>query len=104
MIEEQDRNGIIITYEVMHGYAGNFTQLNSSRNELLLSNLDKVQEYSIRVRGYTSVGGGPYSEVVTETTQEDSKWFRYRGYLIAGINCQFPVGAILSGKKKPQMT
>ena len=78
MIQEQDRNGIIIAYEVMHGYAGNFTLLNSTRNELLLSNLDQVQEYSIRVRGYTSVGGGPYSEVVTETTQEDSKWFKYK--------------------------
>ena len=77
MIEEQDRNGIIIIYEVMHGYAGNFAQLNSTRNELLLSNLDQAEEYLIRVRGYTSVGGGPYSEVVTETTQEDSKWFKY---------------------------
>lgn len=75
-----DQNGLITLYEV------EFNQ--STFNEVLMSNsvivqssvlvadlteLEEYVEYSIRVRAYTSVGAGPYSEVLMVTTSQDGK-------------------------------
>ena len=75
-----DRNGIITQYEVEYNqttFSGatmyNTTTVDSSTFMVDLTGLEEYVEYSIRVRAYTSVGAGPYSDVVMETTQQDGK-------------------------------
>ena len=75
-----DRNGIITQYEVEYNqstFSGatmyNTTTVDSSTFTVDLTGLEEYVEYSIRVRAYTSVGAGPYSDVVIERTQEDGK-------------------------------
>ena len=73
-----NRSGIITQYEVEYNqstFSGatmyNTTTVNSSTLMVNLTGLEEYVEYSIRVRAYTSVGAGPYSEVVMERTQQD---------------------------------
>ena len=40
-----------------------------------LSGLEEYVVYYIRVRAYTSVGSGPYSAGINETTDEDGEYF-----------------------------
>jgi len=75
-----DQNGIITQYEVEYNqstFSGatmyNTTTVDSSTFTVDLTGLEEYVEYSIRVRAYTSVGAGPYSDVVIERTQEDGK-------------------------------
>ena len=75
-----DRNGIITQYEVEYNqstFSGatmyNTTTVDSSTLTVDLTGLEEYVEYSIRVRAYTSVGTGPYSDIVIERTQEDGK-------------------------------
>ena len=73
-----DQNGIITQYEVEYNqstFSGatmySTTTVDSSTLMVGLTGLEEYVEYSIRVRAYTSVGAGPYSDVVMETTQQD---------------------------------
>ena len=73
-----NQSGIITQYEVEYNqstFSGatmyNTTTVNSSTLMVNLTGLEEYVEYSIRVRAYTSVGAGPYSDVVMETTQQD---------------------------------
>ena len=73
-----DQNGIITQYEVEYNqttFSGasmySTTTVDSSTLMVDLTGLEEYVEYSIRVRAYTSVGAGPYSDVVMETTQQD---------------------------------
>ena len=73
-----DQNGIITQYEVEYNqttFSGatmyDTTTVNSSTLMVDLTGLEEYVEYSIRVRAYTSVGAGPYSDVVMERTQQD---------------------------------
>ena len=75
-----DQNGIITQYEVEYNqstFSGatmyNTTTVDSPTLMVDLTGLEEYVEYSIRVRAYTSVGAGPYSDVVMERTQEDGK-------------------------------
>ena len=75
-----DRNGIITQYEVEYNQSAfsgatmyNTTTVDSSTFTVDLTGLEEYVEYSIRVRAYTSVGAGPYSDVVIERTQQDCK-------------------------------
>ena len=75
-----DRNGIITQYEVEYNqstFSGatmyNTTTVDSSTFMVDLTGLEEYVEYSIRVRAYTSVGAGPYSDVVNVITSEDGK-------------------------------
>ena len=74
-----DRNGLIITYEVLFEPLETFGQLtisetrNTTNLSIGLDNLHPFVEYNISVRAYTSVGFGPYSDVSMETTQQDRK-------------------------------
>ena len=75
-----DQNGIITQYEVEYNqstFSGatmyNTTTVDSPTLTVDLTGLEEYVEYSIRVRAYTSVGSGPYSDVVIERTQEDGK-------------------------------
>ena len=75
-----DRNGIITKYEVEYNqsiFSGatmyNTTTVDSPTLTVDLTGLEEYVEYSIRVRAYTSVGAGPYSDAVLERTQEDGE-------------------------------
>ena len=76
-----DQNGLITTYEVLYEPFGTFddlmnigsTTVNVTATDLstLLVNLQEFVSYRIAVRAYTSIGPGPYSDDVLETTLED---------------------------------
>ena len=71
-----DQNGIIIQYDVEYSLPQiSDSQMMISINvddfsnlELNITGLQAYTEYSIRVRAHTSVGAGPYSDVVNATT------------------------------------
>ena len=73
-----DQNGVITQYEVEYNQTTfseismyNTTIVNSTTLLVDLTGLEEYVVYSIRVRAYTSVGAGPYSDVVMERTQQD---------------------------------
>ena len=77
-----DQNGIITEYEVMYEpletFGGNIStqKMNVTVPEMSVT-LTELQEfvfYNISVRAYTSVGAGPFSEDMTERTDDDSKY------------------------------
>ena len=81
-VPDIDQNGIITGYEVMYEpletFGGNITtqRMNVTAPEMSMT-LTELQEfvfYNISVRAYTSVGAGPFSEDMTERTDEDSKY------------------------------
>lgn len=74
------QNGIITQYEV----ESNQTEFNEVSTfsthtvpgdtlHIMLVNLEEYVIYTIRVRAYTEVGSGPYSETREETTLEDGE-------------------------------
>ena len=73
------QNGIIIEYEVEYTQntfdtvptTQNITVTNTS---VTLTDLEEYVVYFIRVRAYTNIGSGPYSDPVNETTLQDSKY------------------------------
>ena len=74
-----DLNGVITQYEVEYNQT-TFSEVSTTLMVDLtgsttlmvdLTGLEEYVVYSIRVRAYTSVGAGPYSDVVMEGTQED---------------------------------
>ena len=73
-----DENGIVINYEVQFEPL-EFTEtlttssVNTTDLTVIISSLQEYIEYDISVRAYTSVGPGPYSDLVTERTLEDRK-------------------------------
>ena len=77
-----DQNGIIITYEVCYEpleiFDGTIMKDKVNTTELLytLTDLEEFVEYNISVRAYTSEGSGPYSDAVTQITEEDSVFTR----------------------------
>ena len=73
-----DQNGIIIMYEVQYEplqFMESLSTLviNTTDMAVDLTHLQEYVEYNIRVRAYTIVGPGPYSDPVTESTHEDRK-------------------------------
>ena len=73
-----DQNGVITQYEVEFNQTTfsevsmyNTITVNSTTLMVDLTGLEEYVVYSIRVRAYTSVGAGPYSDVVMERTQEN---------------------------------
>ena len=75
----EERNGIIIGYEVKREKAStgarskqsftDFTYSNSSANTFaLVSGFELGCEYNISVRAFTAVGGGPFGEELTLET------------------------------------
>ena len=70
-----DRNGMITTYEIRYEPLETFGQLsstdiNATNLFIILEGLHPFVSYNISISAYTSVGSGPYSDVVIETTQE----------------------------------
>ena len=81
-----DRNGVIITYEVVFEPLETFGQLtsdisNTSDLSILLEDLHPFVNYNISVRAYTSEGSGPFSEDIVEITQQD----RESDFKISGV-------------------
>ena len=83
-----DQNGVIAQYEVEYNQTTfsevslyNGTIVSSTTLMVDLTGLDEDVEYTIRVRAYTSVGAGPYSVLVTVTTNEDCKNY-YKNVLL----------------------
>lgn len=74
-----NRNGIIVTYEVvfvpLNTFDGQVSRgaRNTSELSILLNGLEEYLDYNITVSGYTSAGPSPSSDVVTEMTPEDGK-------------------------------
>lgn len=73
-----DQNGIITQYDVEHTQAALSddsmpvtTIVDSSIRMLELTGLEEYATYLVRVRAYTSVGAGPYSDVLEVNTSED---------------------------------
>ena len=75
-----DQNGTITMYEVdyepLETFGGQISResvntSNSSVTSIVLSGLEEYVDYNISVRAYTSEGAGPYSDPVTERTNED---------------------------------
>ena len=75
------RNGIITKYEVEYNHTAysdtdSSTQTrNTSDQMIVLVNLHEYTEYHIRVRAYTKVGAGPYSNQTMSITLQDSEFF-----------------------------
>ena len=74
-----DQNGVITQYEVEYTQSTfvsvPMTQtITVASTMAALTGLEEFVEYSIRVRAYTSVGPGPYSDAVMETTDEDGRF------------------------------
>lgn len=80
-VNDVDRNGIIIHYEVEYIQT---TFGDATRNDTLsvdsltfvvnITELEEYVEYFVRVRAYTSVGAGPYSYAWVERTEEDGNY------------------------------
>ena len=74
-------NGIITQYEIEYNQttfsaAANFSTVtvNSTMLTVELTGLEEYVVYFIRVRAYTTVGAGPYSGVINQTTLQDRKF------------------------------
>ena len=77
-----DRNGIIISYDVeytqdMFPSVPTVQSLTVNDTMATLTGLEEYVVYSVRVRASTIVGSGPYSENVTERTQEAGEFLFY---------------------------
>ena len=78
-VPEIDQNGIITEYEVMYEplmtFGGLITTLtvNTTNLSITLMDLQEYLEYNISVRAYTSVGPGPYSVGIVNTSFVDGK-------------------------------
>ena len=98
------QNGVITQYEVEYNQTTfsevsmyNTTTVNSTPLMVDLTGLEEYVVYSIRVRAYTSVGAGPYSVLVTVTTNEDCKNYCkknitlivYGSHVLAHFLCSF---------------
>ena len=77
MLPPLERNGIIRGYQVLYepletfgGQIGPET-VNTSDLFYTLVNLFENVEYNISVRAFTSIGFGPYSEAITNQTEQD---------------------------------
>ena len=74
-----DENGMITMYEVqfvpLETFEGQISAstTNTSQLNTTLTGLQEYVEYNISVRAYTSVGPGPYSDLVVNRTLEDGK-------------------------------
>ena len=79
-VPERDRNGIITMYEIQYWKSGDQAIRNNvtvGTDDLLheLDMLEDFQSYFIRVRAYTVVGAGPYSEPVTAQADQQGNCF-----------------------------
>ena len=80
-VPPDSQNGEITMYEVQYEpldtFGGQISTLtvtvNITDTSTVLTGLEEYVEYNISVRAYTSAGPGPYSDPVSQRTQEDSE-------------------------------
>ena len=75
-VDAIERNGIIIAYEVVYvplDSIGVADVRNTSNTTIRLEGLEESVEYTIRVRAFTRVGPGPFSDPRNSTAQEDGR-------------------------------
>ena len=68
-----DENGIITCFELEYSSVYSIQQQCIFDLMIELVGLEEHTQYSIRVAAYTSVGGGPFSESVVATTEQDGE-------------------------------
>lgn len=75
-----DQNGVITQYQVLYeplntyrGLINNDSVLVNGLSTVLIE-LEEDTAYNVSVRAYTSVGPGPYSEPVSNSTLMDGKY------------------------------
>ncbi len=81
-VPEIDENGVIIAFEILYIPLETFNgrlvpelvNTSASNQSVTLNNLEEYVLYNISVRAYTSVGAGPFSVFITESTSENSKF------------------------------
>ena len=99
-----DKNGIILSYTVKYQAVGddnvtleegpvNTTTVGVLALQANLSGLIKNQRYNISVLATTIKGDGPYSDPITEITNQDSK---------SVFSAEYQVGIYLSWMSKPK--
>ena len=78
VVPEIDRNGIITNYEVRVDPAQfqsvRYENVSGSDLVLVVDELEEFVEYNFTIRGYTSAGPGPFSNVTTNTTDQAGEW------------------------------
>ncbi len=76
-VDPIDRNGIITVYEVdyqpltVFNGSQDVTRVTTTNITIVLRELHESVQYNITVRAFTNIGGGPFSDPVVDTTQED---------------------------------
>ena len=82
-----DQNGVIIVYEVcyqpLETFSGTIMKntVNASELFLELTGLEEFVEYNVSMRAYTSQGPGPFSDDITQMTQEDGMFILLISYI-----------------------
>ncbi len=84
-VQEIDRNGVIVAYEVLYVPLNQFNgilvqgvvSVSASNRSTVLRGLEEYVQYNITVRARTSVGPGPHSTPITERTLQDGKVVYY---------------------------
>ena len=82
------RNGIIIVHEVDYQPMNDFgsedvTRVNTTNTTIVLMDLHESVQYTITVRAFTSVGGGPFNNPVASVTHEDGIY----NYKLCKLTC-----------------
>ena len=72
-VDVDEGNGEIVLYEVVFESHQMRGEVNTSNTSVTLNDLLELTTYEVRVQAYTSDGPGPYSDVVSVMTKEDSK-------------------------------
>ena len=75
-VDAIEQNGIIIAYEVVYvplDSIGVADVRNTSNTTIRLEGLEESVEYNIRVRAFTRVGPGPFSDPRNSTAREDGR-------------------------------
>ena len=75
-VPQEHRNGEIQGYRVLYSYPNGPEQketVDTSARQTSLTDLKKATLYTIKVLAFTSVGDGPASPEISETTAEESK-------------------------------
>ncbi len=68
-----ERNGVITNYTITLNSDGNVATFVTTDTMFTVANLHPFNSYTFSVSASTSVGSGPMSGAVTETTLEDGK-------------------------------
>lgn len=79
VIPPEDMNGVLIGYKVFYEELNGFhytwnVSVSFQNSSVVLRDLRKYTNYTIRVQGLTRVGGGNLSESITCSTAEDGKY------------------------------